>query len=57
MWGIDVTDSASAVVKNALEAGLLLVSAGDHTVRLLPPLVATHDELAEGLDILEEVLR
>ena len=57
MWGIDVTDSASAVVKNALEAGLLLVSAGDHTVRLLPPLVATHDELAEGLDILEDVLK
>ena len=57
LWGIDVTDAASTVVKNALEAGLLVCSAGDHTVRLLPPLVTTHDELAEGLDILEEVLK
>ena len=57
IWGIDVTDAASSVVKRALDAGLLVCSAGDHTVRLLPPLVATRAELAEGLDILEEALR
>jgi acetylornithine/succinyldiaminopimelate/putrescine aminotransferase len=57
IWGIDVTDAASTVVQRALDAGLLVCSAGDHTVRLLPPLVATRAELAEGLDILEEALR
>ena len=56
LWGIDVTSPAGAVVTKAMEAGLLVCSAGDHTVRLLPPLVATRDELAEGLGILEDVL-
>jgi 4-aminobutyrate aminotransferase-like enzyme len=31
-------------------------SAGEYTVRLLPPLVATKDEIARGLDILEGIL-
>jgi acetylornithine/succinyldiaminopimelate/putrescine aminotransferase len=57
IWGLDVTDAASTVVRAALDAGLLVCSAGDHTVRLLPPLVATREELAEGLDILEDVLK
>jgi acetylornithine/succinyldiaminopimelate/putrescine aminotransferase len=56
MWGIDVMGAASEVVERALSAGLLVCSAGDHTVRLLPPLVATRDELALGLRILEGVL-
>ena len=56
MWGFDVTGPASQVVTDALEAGLLVCSAGDHTVRLLPPLVATRDELARGLSILADVL-
>jgi predicted acetylornithine/succinylornithine family transaminase len=57
IWGLDVTDAASTVVRAALDAGLLVCSAGDHTVRLLPPLVATREELAEGLDVLDEVLK
>jgi acetylornithine/N-succinyldiaminopimelate aminotransferase len=56
MWGIDVMGTASHVVNEALSAGLLTCSAGDYTVRLLPPLVATRDELAIGLGILEEIL-
>jgi acetylornithine/succinyldiaminopimelate/putrescine aminotransferase len=56
LWGIDVTSPAGAIVGKALEAGLLVCSAGDHTVRLLPPLVATREELGEGLAILEDVL-
>lgn len=56
MWGIDIMGTASHVVDAAREAGLLTCTAGDCTVRLLPPLVATRDELALGLDILEQVL-
>jgi 4-aminobutyrate aminotransferase-like enzyme len=51
-----VTAPAGTVVAKALDAGLLLCSAGNHTVRLLPPLVATREELAAGLAILEDVL-
>jgi 4-aminobutyrate aminotransferase-like enzyme len=56
MWGIDVMGTASHVVNEAFNAGLLTCSAGEYTVRLLPPLVMTRDELALGLGILEEVL-
>jgi acetylornithine/N-succinyldiaminopimelate aminotransferase len=56
MWGIDVMGTAAHVVNEALAADLLLCSAGDYTVRILPPLVATRDELAAGLEILEAIL-
>lgn len=57
MWGIDVMQPAAETVAKALDAGLLVCSAGDFTVRLLPPLVATRAELAEGLSLLEAALR
>jgi len=56
MWGFDVMGTASHVVNEAYAAGLLACSAGEYTVRLLPPLIATRDELALGLGILEEIL-
>ena len=56
MWGIDVGEPAGEVVARARDAGLLILTAGDHTVRLLPPLVTTRDDLARGLAILEQVI-
>ena len=56
IWGIDVMGTAAHVVSEALNAGLLVCSAGEYTVRLLPPLVATRDDLARGLEILEGIL-
>jgi predicted acetylornithine/succinylornithine family transaminase len=56
MWGIDTTAPAAEVVGRALDAGLLVCSAGEHTVRLLPPLTMTRGELARGVAVLEEVL-
>jgi acetylornithine/N-succinyldiaminopimelate aminotransferase len=56
MWGIDVMGTAAHVVTEAFNAGLLVCSAGEYTVRILPPLVATRDELALGLGKLEEIL-
>jgi predicted acetylornithine/succinylornithine family transaminase len=56
MWGIDVMGTAAHVVSEALSAGLLVCSAGEYTVRLLPPLVATREDLSRGLTILESIL-
>jgi acetylornithine/succinyldiaminopimelate/putrescine aminotransferase len=56
MWGLDVAEPAAAVVGRALELGLLVCSAGPHTVRLLPPLVATRDDLTRGLALLEAAI-
>lgn len=56
MWGMDIMGTAAHVVSEAMAAGLLVCTAGEYTVRLLPPLVATREELAEGLAVLESVL-
>jgi len=56
LWGIDVTRPAGEIVANAREAGLLILTAGDFTLRLLPPLIATRDELALGVAQLEKAL-
>ncbi len=57
MWGLDVGEPASEIIARARSQGLLLVSAGEYTVRLLPPLIISRDDLAQGLSILEGVLR
>lgn len=47
----------SAVVKAALGEELLLVGAGDNTVRILPPLNVSEVELREGTDRLARALK
>jgi len=56
MWGIDVMEPAAEIIARARGAGLLLCSAGEYTIRLLPPLIATRDDLARGLALLETSL-
>ena len=56
MWGIDVMQPAAEVIARARAAGLLLCSAGDYTIRLLPPLIATRDDLVRGLSLLDSSL-
>ena len=48
MWGIDIVEPAKDVVARALDAGLLICSAGEHTLRLLPPLVMSRADLERG---------
>jgi predicted acetylornithine/succinylornithine family transaminase len=56
IWGIDVTDAAKDVVARALDAGLLVCSAGEHTIRLLPPLVMQRADLERGVKLLEQAI-
>jgi 4-aminobutyrate aminotransferase-like enzyme len=44
------------VVASAREKGLLVVPAGHQTIRLLPPLIATADNLSDSVQILKVVL-
>lgn len=46
---------AGDIVKDALENGLMLLTAKDK-VRLLPPLTITYEEIDEGLEILKKAL-
>ncbi len=56
MWGMDTHEPAAAIVQRAFDRGLLLVTAGEHTLRFLPPLITTRAELGEGLCQLEGAL-
>jgi len=56
IWGLDVVDAANDIVKRGWEEGLLTLTAGEHTLRLLPPLVMDRDDLARGLSILEKIV-
>jgi acetylornithine/N-succinyldiaminopimelate aminotransferase len=58
MIGIELENGKEAkdIVKNALDKGLLLLTAKEK-VRLLPPLTISYEELDTGLAILEELLK
>jgi predicted acetylornithine/succinylornithine family transaminase len=56
MWGIDVVEPAGEVVRRGWDAGLLIITAGDHTLRLLPPLIIDRSDLERGVSILETIL-
>ena len=56
MWGVDVVDLATEVVQRGWDEGLLVITAGDHTLRLLPPLVIERNDLERGLSILERII-
>ena len=56
IWGVELAEPAGEVVARAMDLGLLLCSAGPDVVRIVPPLVATDEELARGIATLEEAL-
>jgi predicted acetylornithine/succinylornithine family transaminase len=56
IWGLDVVEPANEIVKRGWEEGLLALTAGDHTLRILPPLVMDRDDLSRGVAILEKII-
>ena len=56
IWGLDVVESANEIVKRGWDEGLLVLTAGEHTLRLLPPLIMDRDDLARGISILEKII-
>jgi acetylornithine/N-succinyldiaminopimelate aminotransferase len=56
IWGLEIAGSAADVVARAMEAGLLLCTAGPHVVRIVPPLTIRCEELDSGIGMLEAAL-
>ncbi|MDR2922145.1 MAG: acetylornithine/succinylornithine family transaminase [Treponema sp.] len=59
MIGIDIENDAWPVLEAGIaraDKGLLLLSAGQKTLRLLPPLVISGSEIEQGLEMLRELL-
>ena len=45
------------IVLKCIEKGLLLVGAGENTIRFVPPLIIKEQEIVEGIEILDGVLK
>ena len=54
--GISIKTEAKIFSNLCFDKGLLVVTAGDNVVRLLPPLNVTKSEIDEALDILQKVI-
>ena len=58
MIGVGVQGMTHKELKDKLmEAGLLCLTAGKDTLRLLPPLVISREEIDKGLAIMAKVMR
>ncbi len=56
MIGVDITGKAGDVQLACLKSGLCVSTAGPQTLRFLPPLVITMEEIDAGLSILRDIL-
>jgi len=57
MIGIETTIELPILLKKLREKGLLALPAGQNTLRLLPPLTVTEEEMDEAVEILHMVLK
>ena len=56
MQGLILSVPVSEVVKKCLQNGLIVLSAGSDVLRMLPPLVASTDDIDEAMKVLDDVL-
>jgi len=57
MAGVDLTQPVAAAVKEACRvAGVLIASVGDSTLRILPPMIISTEQIDQGVKVLREAL-
>ena len=56
--GIQLRDQVDAnmFVNEARERGVLLITAGNNTIRIVPPLIITNKEVDKAVDVIEQVV-
>lgn len=57
MIGIELNEPAGPHVGELLQAGLLVLSAGEKVIRLLPPLIVTKQEIDQAMNKIEAILQ
>ena len=56
IWGLELATEAAPLIAKGYERGLIVTSAGDTVLRLLPPLVVSEEQIDEALTIIDELL-
>lgn len=54
--GLEFKENPSTIVKKALENGLVLISAGNNTIRFVPPLIVTKSDIDQMVSFLSNIL-
>ncbi|CAM1510478.1 Fc.00g008130.m01.CDS01 [Cosmosporella sp. VM-42] len=54
--GLQLAEDPTPIIKAARERGLLIITAGTNTLRFVPSLTITDEEIHQGLDILESAI-
>lgn len=54
--GLQLTQDPTPIVTAARERGLLIITCGTNTLRFVPPLIISNDEILEGLAILDKAM-
>lgn len=57
MQGLVFTMPVAEIIKRALERGLVLINAGTHIIRFVPPLIITEEHVDEMIAILKECIQ
>ncbi|CEL89948.1 acetylornithine transaminase [Streptococcus sanguinis] len=55
MIGIETSASLSRIVAAARQKSLIILTAGENVIRLLPPLTISREEIQQGIAVLKEV--
>ncbi|WP_309090133.1 acetylornithine transaminase [Domibacillus sp.] len=56
MVGIELNEEAGPFLAQAREQNLLILTAGTHVIRLLPPLTVTEDEIKTAVNVITNIL-
>ena len=56
MVGLDLKCGCKSLVEKALQKGVLINNTGEHTLRLIPPLVVTKEEIDRVVEVIGELL-
>lgn len=56
MQGLECSVPVGKIINDCLEKGLILINAGSHILRFVPPLIITKEQVDEMADILGKVL-
>jgi N-acetyl-ornithine/N-acetyl-lysine deacetylase len=54
--GIELKEKVQPYLEQLIERGILALPAGPRVLRLLPPLVITHEQLSYAIDVIAEIL-
>ena len=57
MQGLELTIPVGEVILRALDLGLVLISAGSQTIRFVPPLIITKEQIDEMLEKLQKAIQ